>query len=240
MFFQRFLYCVLAVLLGTISNVQASEKDLYNFQWLDPDKKVYVLQKKVYKRKGTFYANFGYLSGLNFNYLDVSGFLAGIGYYFGEEWAFEVFYHLYRNGANEAQKNILKTHDEAVPFIRKFQSKEGGMILWSPFYGKINTFNKIIYFDWSFGLGGGTLAAKSNACCVAREDSDLDKFEAESFKALFFKTAFRIYMNKWLSVGAEYHRNWYNGGGPEFIEGKKPKKDLRFYGEFIFLMGLSF
>jgi outer membrane beta-barrel protein len=38
----------------------------------------------------------------------------------------------------------------------------GGMILWSPFYSKINTFNKIIYFDWIFGLGYGSMQETNN------------------------------------------------------------------------------
>mgnify|MGYP000697543964 CR=1 FL=1 len=36
--------------LGT-PKVMATEKDLYDFLWLDPDKKVYVLQNKVHKKE---------------------------------------------------------------------------------------------------------------------------------------------------------------------------------------------
>ena len=245
MFFQRFLSCILGVILialvlGPTSTLQASEKHLYDFLWLDPDKKVYVLQKKVYKKKRTFYANIGYLSGLDSDYLDVSGFLLGLGYYVNEQWAIELFYHHYINKDNETQ-GLLK-EDEARPFIRKFEHKVGGMIRWSPFYGKINTFNKIIYFDWSFGLGGGKLRAKANSH-LPESDTKLDKFESESFSALFLKTAFRIYINKRFHVGMEYHRNYYKGAGPylDSEPGSKPiNKKLRFYGEAIFLTGLSF
>ena len=249
MFFQRFSSYILGVILialvlGPASTLQASEKHLYDFLWLDPDKKVYVLQKKVYKKKRTFYANIGYLSGLDSDYLDVSGFLLGLGYYLNEQWAIELSYHLYSNKDNETQKNLLKIDKiKGHPFIRKFEHKVGGMIRWSPFYGKINTFNKIIYFDWSFGLGGGKLGAKTNARFVANPDPELDEFESESFSALFLKTAFRIYINKRFHVGMEYHRNYYERAGPylDSEPGSKPiNKKLRFYGEAIFLTGLSF
>ncbi len=35
----------------------AGEKDLYDFQWLDPDKSVYVLQNKIYPKNKTFYVD---------------------------------------------------------------------------------------------------------------------------------------------------------------------------------------
>lgn len=42
----------LALVLFTLSApaLRADEKDLYDFMWLDPDKKVYVLQNKVHKK----------------------------------------------------------------------------------------------------------------------------------------------------------------------------------------------
>ena len=38
----------------------------------------------------------------------------------------------------------------------------GAMLLWSPFYSKINTFNKIVYMDWIFGLGFAKLTETNN------------------------------------------------------------------------------
>ena len=38
----------------------------------------------------------------------------------------------------------------------------GAMVLWSPFYSKINTFNSIIYVDWILGLGMATLTETNN------------------------------------------------------------------------------
>ena len=50
-FLRQLLTIVLIVgILGFPTVLPASEKDLYNFLWLDPDKKVYVLQNKIHKK----------------------------------------------------------------------------------------------------------------------------------------------------------------------------------------------
>ena len=41
------------VVLFVTKNTHAGEKSLYDFLWLDPDKKVYVLQNKIYKKEHT-------------------------------------------------------------------------------------------------------------------------------------------------------------------------------------------
>ena len=85
----------------------------------------------------------------------------------------------------------------------------GGVLLWSPFYGKINVFNKIIYFDWSFGLGGGIIEGEDNAKTVASRRNE-DVYEDTSNAAIMLKNTFRIYLSRLLSVSFEYHYDTYN------------------------------
>ena len=59
--------------------------------------------------------------------------------------------------------HLLKSLNGVTPFLRREKNLLGAMALWSPFYGKINTFNKITYFDWFFGLGLGLLKSESNS-----------------------------------------------------------------------------
>ena len=120
----------------------ADEKDLYKFLWLDPDKKVYVLQNKLFKKKKSIYTQLGYVAGLSGEYQDTSGLNFRTGYYLNEEWAIEGFYNSYSNKNNDAYDNI-KRINQTVPFVRRFTSTYGLMGIWSPFYGKINTFNKL-------------------------------------------------------------------------------------------------
>ena len=188
---------------------RGAEEDLYNFLWLDPDKKVYVLQNKIYPKKHTVYLNFGYLSGLSSTYQNVRGGKAALGFYVFEEWALELFYHQYHNGNNRAYDE-LKSISQTVTPIRRFDNKMGGFILYSPFYGKINTFNQIIYFDLSFGIGSGLLKGESNFDSVGKEVVK-ERYEQESFPAVHLKTDLRIYSNKYMHIGLEFHHSLYQG-----------------------------
>ena len=126
--------------------LRADEKDLYDFMWLDPDKKVYVLQNKVHKKANTVYMHVGTGLGLSSNFQDTSLLHTNFGYYLSEEWAIEGMYTKYSNKDNEALENLRRLNG-SIPFIRKTESNFGVLAKWSPFYGKINTFNKIFYFD---------------------------------------------------------------------------------------------
>jgi hypothetical protein len=153
------LYILTMMILGPLFGprvIMAAEDDLYDFLWLDQDKKVYVLQNKVYEKKKTFYANLGYIKGMNTNFQSTMGIHGSFGYNFKEEWAVEALYHTYSNNDDDNYKSIQEVNGSR-PFVRRASAKVGLMAVWSPFYGKVNTFNKIIYFDWSFGLGLGQL-----------------------------------------------------------------------------------
>lgn len=203
---------LLTFALATLAPLgKTAEQDLYDFAWLDPDKKVYVLQNKIYSKKNSLYLNLGYLLGLSSTYQSVRGGKAALGFYFSEEWAIEIFYHQYHNTNNQAYDALKHATDDNITTpIRKFHSKAGGFLLFSPFYGKINTFNQIIYFDLSFGIGGGTLKGESNYDTVAI-DTTPEKFKNESFPALHFKTDLRIYATTYLHIGLEFHHSLYRG-----------------------------
>ena len=227
----------LFLLLLLVSSAWGAEGDLYNFSWLDPEKKVYVLQNKIYPKKNSVYFNVGGLLGLgsNSSYQNIYGAHFSMGYYPFEEWAIEFFYHYYKNSNNENKKVVES--EGVVPFIRRFYNKTGGMLLWSPFYGKINIFNKIIYFDWSLGLGGGKIAGESNVETAGIDFKTKENYEFvdESFSGIFFKTSLRIYFFKHFHAGIEYHWDTY--------QGKKPlqaNEELRFNHEAILLLGVSF
>jgi outer membrane beta-barrel protein len=220
-----------------LAPTQAAEDDLYDFLWLDPDKKVYVLQNKVYKKAGKGYANIGYSFGLDDNYQDTTAMQFAAGYYFHEEWAVELLYHQYSNSNNESFDNLQRING-SVPFIRKVNKKYGVLGVWSPFYGKINTFNKIIYFDWSFGFGLGQIQTESNALTVS-SPSTANIYNDEDQMALLGKTAFRIHATENFHVGLEYHRDHYRAPGPA-VSGNPGIEKWRSNSEFVISIGFSF
>jgi outer membrane beta-barrel protein len=214
--------------------VYAGEDSLYDFLWLDPDKSVYVLQNKQYKKEHSFYADLGYISNFTSKFQDTNGFAIKGGYYIHEEWGLELFYHQYSNSNNDDLKNIQLIND-AEPFIRRMKSSYGAVAVWSPFYGKINTFNKIFYFDWSFGVGVAKVVTESNLKTVTI-DNIPSKYRKESFNGGILKTKVKFHLKENIHLGVEYMNTYYNAPGP-----KNPGKDiLRTNTDVILSIGFSY
>jgi outer membrane beta-barrel protein len=224
----------LGLLLLIPKNTQAGEESLYDFLWLDPDKKVYVLQNKLYKKEKTVYFDLGYISNFTSKFQDTNGLAVKTGYYFHEEWGVELFYHQYSNKNNDDFRNV-KFVNSAEPFIRKLDSTYGAALIYSPFYGKVNTFNKIFYFDWSFGAGYAAVNTKSNLK-TARVSSAQSKYESESYGGGLLKTKLKFHLTENMHLGLEYMNTYYMAPGP-----KNPKSDtLRTNTDLIFSVGFSY
>jgi outer membrane beta-barrel protein len=229
------IFCTLLILSSSI--LKATEKDLYDFLWLDPDKKVFVLQNKVHKKENTFYGNLGIGSGLSSNFQDTTLLNLNGGYYFTETWAIEVMYTTYANKDNDAFTNIKRLNG-AVPFIRNTKSNYGALAKWSPFYGKINTFNQIFYFDWSFAAGLGKLNTESNATTAAIP-SMANTYAKESYSSVISKTELTLHFNKNVHLNAGILFNTYQAPGPT-INGISPGDKLRNNMDVILGVGFSF
>lgn len=225
------------VLAGSIQTANAAEEDLYDFLWLDQDKQVYVLQNKVFKKKGRFFVNAGYIMGLTNEFQDTSGWQASVGYNFSEQLGLELMYNEYSNTDNAAVTNLRDIND-TVPFQRKLASSYGLLLKWSPFYGKINTFNSIIYFDWSFGAGAGQLKSNSNALTVDQTNQE-DTFKGEDYMAGFLKTSFEIHATERITIGTTLLRTIYKAPGPT-VDGVAGTDKWRGNSDFILSVGFSF
>jgi len=212
---------------------KAGERDLYDFRWLDPDKKVYVLQNKVYKKKHTFYTDFSYIKGISSEYQDTSGMQLRSGFYFSEEWALELSFQDYNNKNNTTFDNLQRING-VVPFIRKIERSYGIGAIWAPFYGKINTFNKIFYFDWYFGVSALKVEANSNADSAANPNSN--QFKDESFVAAGAKTGLKFHINSNWHLGLEFQNTYFKAKGP--VPGR-PKK-LNTNSDIMLGIGFSF
>jgi outer membrane beta-barrel protein len=217
--------------------LRADEKDLYDFMWLDPDKKVYVLQNKVHKKENTIFFNLGYGIGLSSNFQDTSMIHSNFGYNLTEEWAIEGLYTKYSNSDNEALENLRRLNG-SIPFIRKTESNYGLLARWSPFYGKINTFNKIFYFDWSLSAGLGKLNTKSNATTVANTTL-ANNYKDESYTTVIAKTGLSFHATKNIHVGLDLIMNNYKAPGPT-INNVTPSSKIRNNMDTVLTIGVSF
>lgn len=111
-------------------------------------------------------------------------------------------------------------------------------VVWAPFYGKINTFNKIFYFDWSFGLGVGKFESESNAKSVSTP-SQANTYRKESYTTIVTKTKLRFHATKNFHIDLELLRNNYSAPGAE-IPGRATKESWRNNTDVIIGVGFSF
>jgi outer membrane beta-barrel protein len=233
---KKIIFSVMMLILTT-PQVHASEDSLYDFLWLDPDKKVYVLQNKLFKKEGKIYGDLGYLSNFTSTFQKTSGVSGKLGYYIHEEWGIEGYYNFYQNEDNENWKNVRSVNG-ADPFVRRLNSSYGAMVIWSPFYGKINTFNKIVYFDWSFGLGVGLIDAESNRKTV--DDTNLKSgYEKERYQSVAWKTKVKFHLNENVHLGVEWMQQHYKAPGPN-RNGQSASETFKNNQDLIISVGFSY
>lgn len=146
-----------------LNPIQAAEDDVYSFSWLDPDKEIYVLQNRKYRKDGRVYLSAGGGITTSGPFVDAFALQFRGGYYFHENFGVEF---LYSSNSGEENNNAAAVRNDggtgSIPFRRITNSYFGAMLMWSPFYAKFNMFNKIVYVDWFLGLGYGQLNETNN------------------------------------------------------------------------------
>jgi len=175
---------------------EAAEGDTYSFSWLDPDKEVFVLQNRKFRKAGRLHLNVG--AGLTTSgaFVDATTFQGRAGYFFKEDWGFEVLYSL-NSGKENSTATSLRNEGSSgsVPFRRIVDSYIGGMVLWSPFYAKINTFNTIIYLDWIIGAGVAKLEETNNLIEFTTTPGN-DAATTLSHTGVMWDTGLKFYLNQ--------------------------------------------
>ncbi len=152
------------VLLGVLevfSSAYAASDDDYNFSWLDPEKKIYVLQNRKYRKANALHLSLlgGPASGDP--YRTIYNLQPRMGYWLSEEFGIEAFYEARFHQINNTYRGMIAAAlggAGETPLIREITSQFGVLMNWAPWYAKINVFNSVLYFDWyfSFGVGGMT------------------------------------------------------------------------------------
>jgi outer membrane beta-barrel protein len=155
---KKVLLLICALMATSI--VLASEKSFYDFSWLDKDKEIYVLQNRRFRKVGTFYVGANGVKTISGAFVDAYGGSARAGYFFSEDWGFEGVFGKSSGKTNDTFKAVEDSGSKG--FYRKVDSYIGAMMMWSPFYSKINTFNQVFYYDWMFGLGVASVKTLDN------------------------------------------------------------------------------
>lgn len=180
----------------------AAETSLYDFSWLDKDKEIYVLQNRKFRKDGKFYI--GAIGNLTLSgpFINQYGGSARAGYFFTEDWGLELAYGKNTGSENDTAAAILE--QGATPFYRKIDSYVGGMVMWSPFYSKINTFNKIFYYDWMIGLGAANITTLDNRNRFDTSSQQRDLLTNQNHLGLLWGTGLRFYINEQWSIRLDF------------------------------------
>lgn len=213
------------------------EEDLYDLKWLDQDQKVFVLQNKIYPKINTYYLDIKYLSGQGgqgYEFQSINGVSFHTGYFWSETQAIELGFSNYTNSNNSAF-NDIRVVGGVEPFIRRPINRLDLWYNWSPFYGKINTFNKIIYFDAYFSAGLGYSQMESNLKTVIQSGSG-SKFEREVFTTFSQRAGLKVHITRNYHISVEYINVNYMGNSA-----KSPKSDsIRNISDISIGFGISY
>jgi outer membrane beta-barrel protein len=130
-------------------------------------------------------------------------------FWFNEDFGLEVFYTARFNSPNNAYKALVQASGGGqVPYIREIKSQIGILFNWAPWYAKINVFNSILYFDWYFSLGLGTM----NTEIGPREKTGVDaaSWSTESLFAVYLGTGHLFHISEKFMVRFEALAHFYS------------------------------
>jgi outer membrane beta-barrel protein len=187
----------------------ARPDDEYSFNWLDPEKKIYVLQNRRYLKANHFLLSVMGGPGLSNPYRTVLNLEPRVAYYFSEAFGVEGFYTIVFNSPNNTVVALQTATATTLPVVREIRSQAGGLAHWVPWYAKINVFNKILYFDWYFAGGAGAVgwsagySGSVNPRDSTTTDNPINKF------AVFAATGQQFHLNESLTVRLDFMGAFY-------------------------------
>ena len=224
-----------------VSSSFALPDDDYNFSWLDPEKKIYVLQNRKFRKAGA--PDLSLLGGVSLGdtYRTVYQLQPRLGYWFTEEFGIETFYSARFNSPNNAYKAL----DQAIasggvtksPYIREVKSQLGVLFNWAPWYAKINVFNTILYFDWIFSVGLGTLSTDIGPK-VKDDPASAPSWKSENLFAVFIGTGHVFHLNEHWKIRLDALGHFYSAP----IYGGLPlaPTDKSVFSNFALNLGLGY
>ncbi len=194
--------------------ISAADDSLYKFEWMDDDKEIYVLQNRRFRKVGRF--NLSLLGTLNLSdkfVRTMGGTLKGA-YFFKEDWGIELGFGIGSPSYNDTFDRVAE--QAAVPFYNAITRHMSASVVWSPWYGKFNTFNVIYYLDWYVSLGVASVTTEDdrNAFTVTNSSQVRNKNFAvseESSVGATWSTGFLWYLSKSFGLRLEFTGFHYNG-----------------------------
>ena len=219
------------------SIVLANDNSLYEFKWLDEGEKVYVIQNKEHIKAGGFGVDLSVVDSNSSPYQDTNGFIIGFTYYFTEKWSMDFTYKKYNNENSADLNNLIaltEASNEVKPLVRRIDTAKLIHVNWIPFYGKINTFNKIFFFDWGVGFGVGQFDTAGNYETFD-DPSKSFALKEESDTGFNFRSFVKFYTKSSWTMGFEY-----NLSGVQTIKSEEGNEEILLYNDIMATVGMIF
>ncbi len=185
--------------------------DEYNFNWLDPDKKVYVLQNRKYEKNDSVRLSGLFGVGTSNSYRTVLNYEFRLAYYFKDVLGLEFFFSGSKNSKNGTFEALEASSPTSLPVVREVRNQVGLLLQWSPWYAKINVFNEVLYFDWYFSLGAGALLMKLDQNVTVGSPS---VFVSQNKGAVFIGTGHQYHLSNGFVVRLDFSGAFYRA--PKF------------------------
>jgi len=211
-------------------NSRGSNYDEYSFSWLDPDKRIYVLQNRRYVKAQKLILSLMTGVGTSNPYRTTYNLDPRIAFYFSEALGIEFFYTKTVNKTNTTFNQLQQASPTTWPVVREIRSQMGVLGHWVPWYAKINVFNKILYLDWYFSGGVGTLQTALEKRTIANGPST---YTDQNFTAFYFGTGHNYYLSDSFSIRLDLLGAAYNA---ELGPGSTAKA---WYSNYNFNIGLG-
>ncbi len=202
----RILPILLAIASAAGATAPAQGNDEYSFDWLDPEKKIYVLQNRKYLKTNRPVLSLMIGPGLTGAYQNRFNLDPRLAYYINESWGIEGFYTKSFNTENSDLK-ALKNATTTLPLIREVQSQLGILVHWVPWYAKINVFNSILYFDWYFSGGLGSIGTGLDTRASSTAPANIIR---QDFFALYLGTGHQYHLSEHFLVRLDFMGSYYS------------------------------
>ncbi|MBU6376021.1 MAG: outer membrane beta-barrel domain-containing protein [Bdellovibrionales bacterium] len=225
----------LMLMAGAWNRADAAETEPYSFSWLDPEKKIYVLQNRKYTKANRVLISA--LGGIGWSnpYRNVWSVEPRLAFFLSESFGFEVFYSKLTNSPNTTFKALeASTAGTSLPLLREIRGQMGGLIHWVPWYAKINVFNTILYFDWGFEFGAGQLQAKKLTKPSSATPTDPFTETTENLTALYAGTSQQFFLSQNWSVRLDVLGAFYQASY------KRDSEEKAWFSNFQFGAGLGY
>ena len=89
---------------------RAGESSTYSFSWLDPDKEVYVLQNRKFRKKRSLFLNLGFGKDISESFVDSTQIQGRVGFFFKEDYGLGLLYSQNRGKDSDSAESVQDEH----------------------------------------------------------------------------------------------------------------------------------